>query len=51
MNQKFLATAIGSFPHADADAAIDILFNSIPEPPALTAKRPDSAVRAAFAVM
>jgi len=33
MNQKFLATAIGSFPHADADAALEVIFKSIPDAP------------------
>lgn len=33
IGKKFLATAIGSFPHADADSALDIIFKYLPEAP------------------
>ncbi|MCU0844924.1 MAG: hypothetical protein MUC76_08360 [Spirochaetes bacterium] len=33
MNKKFLATAIGSFPHTDAETALDVIFASIPDAP------------------
>ncbi len=31
--QKFLATAIGSFPHQDPDSALEMIFNACPEAP------------------
>ncbi len=31
--RPFTATAIGSFPHSDADAALDLIFASIPDAP------------------
>ncbi len=33
MKEKFLATAIGSFPHADAKKAMDLIFETMPEAP------------------
>ncbi len=33
MNKKFLATAIGSFPHPDAAVAVDISMRTLPEAP------------------
>lgn len=33
MKTKCIATAIGSFPHADAEEALAVIFNSLPEAP------------------
>ncbi len=33
MNIPFLATAIGSFPHDDAEKALDLIFTAIPDAP------------------
>ncbi len=33
MNERFLATAIGSFPHSDAEKALDVIFRYIPDAP------------------